>query len=203
METSMTEFTEALENEIPRLRRYAWTLTRDPSRADDLVQNCLVRALGNEHRWQPGTNLRAWVFTILHNQHISDLRRAGREQSRGEAIASFAAQSDSGSVFDLIDLDRALARLPEPQRRAILLVGLEDMSYDEAAAVLGLPVGTLRSRLGRARERLRSMFDDRQTRAAPAHEHRRRPRSRPAAVTRGDQGRLPRPARSVSMELAS
>jgi RNA polymerase sigma-70 factor, ECF subfamily len=192
----MTEFTAALEGEIPRLRRYAWTLTRDPSRADDLVQNCLVKALKNEHRWQPGTNLRAWLFTILHNQHVSDLRRAGREQSRGEAIASFAAaETSTGSVYDLIDLDRAIARLPEPHRQAILLVGLEDLSYDEAAAVLGLPVGTLRSRLGRARERLRAMFDERQGRPGAAREHGRRP---PPLAARRKQ-----PARSLAMELAS
>ena len=186
----MSEFTTALETEIPRLRRYAWALTRDPSRADDLVQNCLVRALKNEHRWQPGTNLRAWVFTILHNQHISDVRRAGHEKSRCEALGCFApAVADPGSVVELIDLDRAIARLPEPQRRAVLLVGLEDMSYDEAAAVLGLPVGTVRSRLGRARERLRAMCGERPIRTAPAREPRRQPRSQLPEAMRSDQGR--------------
>src|SRR5665213_2160149 len=75
----MTDFGQMLEQEIPRLRRYARALARDASRADDLVQNCLARALAKSHLWQPGTDLRAWLFTILHNQHVNDVRRAVRE----------------------------------------------------------------------------------------------------------------------------
>src|SRR5215217_9092131 len=78
----MNDFTRLLEAEIPRLRRYARALTRDVSRADDLVQSCLVRAVSKQHLWQPGTDLRAWLFTILHNQHVNDVRRAVQEASR-------------------------------------------------------------------------------------------------------------------------
>jgi RNA polymerase sigma-70 factor (ECF subfamily) len=79
----MSEFTDLLESEIPKLRRYARAMTRDPVRADDLVQSCLVRAITKQHLWQPGTNLRAWLFTILHHQNVNDVRRSLRE---GEGV---------------------------------------------------------------------------------------------------------------------
>ena len=78
----MSEFARLLETEIPRLRRYARALTRDPSRANDLVQSCLVRAIAKKHLWQPGSDPRAWLFTVLHNQHVNDIRRSVREGSR-------------------------------------------------------------------------------------------------------------------------
>src|SRR5207302_10919057 len=80
----MSDFARLLQNKIPRLRRYARALTRDAARADDLVQSCLVRAIAKEHLWEPGTDLRAWLFTILHNQHVNDVRRSVRE---GVAVA--------------------------------------------------------------------------------------------------------------------
>ncbi len=158
----MNDFAELLEHEIPRLRRYARALTRDAALADDLVQNCLVRALAKQHLWQVGTDLRAWLFTILHNQHVNDVRRSVRE---GVAVpvedaAPTLTVSDKAEVsLQLRDLDRAIAELPAEQRQVILLVGLEGMRYDEAASVLGIPIGTVRSRLSRGRESLRELMD--------------------------------------------
>jgi RNA polymerase sigma factor (sigma-70 family) len=157
----MSEFGQLIEQEIPRLRRYARALTRDIEKADDLVQSCLMRALTKERLWQPDTNLRAWLFTVLHNVHINDVRRSIREQ--GSAIAGSApvalAQCEPSACLDLGDVERAIGKLPEPQRRVILLIGLEGMSYDEAAAILGVPAGTVRSRIARARNTLRKLLE--------------------------------------------
>lgn len=147
-----------IEAEIPRLRRYARALTRDNPAADDLVQDCLTRALGKLHLWQRGTDLRAWLFTILHNQYVNYVRRSVREGAAvgltdSEPLLTRAPQQ--GQRLELRDLERAIARLPEEQRSAILLVGLEGMRYEEVAAVLNVPVGTVRSRLSRGREALR------------------------------------------------
>ena len=159
----MSEFIELLEAEIPKLRRYARALTRDQARADDLVQNSLVRAIAKQHLWQPGTDLRAWLFTILHHQNVNDVRNASR---RGDGVPvekvtpTLAAVSDPTAALQIRDLERAMAALPEGQRQVILLVGLEGMRYDEVATtILGIPVGTVRSRLSRGRETLRILMD--------------------------------------------
>jgi len=149
-----------IEAEIPRLRRYARALTRDLIAADDLVQECLTRALSKLHLWQQGTDLRAWLFTILHNQYINHVRRTAREGtsiglSEREPLLTRAPQQ--GSRLELRDLERAIAKLPRTQRSVILLVGLEGMSYGEVATALGVPVGTIRSRLSRGREALRRL----------------------------------------------
>jgi RNA polymerase sigma-70 factor, ECF subfamily len=160
--TSMSNFGRLLEAEIPRLRRYARALTRDAARADDLVQSCLVRAIAKEHLWQPGTDLRAWLFTILHNQNVNEVRRSVRE---GVAVAVedvapvLTIASNAGPRLQLRDLEYAIALLPEEQRQVILLVGLEGMRYEEVAAVLDIPIGTVRSRLSRGREMLRKLMD--------------------------------------------
>jgi RNA polymerase sigma-70 factor, ECF subfamily len=149
-----------IEALIPRLRRYARALMRDPVAADDLVQDCLVRALGKIHLWREGTDLRAWLFTILHNQSISLARRAARER---EHIAlqrynpELTLPPDQTARLEIRDLERAIAKLSDEQRAVILLIGLEGMGYDEVASVLNLPVGTVRSRLSRGRETLRSL----------------------------------------------
>jgi RNA polymerase sigma-70 factor (ECF subfamily) len=150
-----------IEAEIPRLRRYARALTRDLIAADDLVQDCLARALGKLHLWQEGTDLRAWLFTILHNQYVNHVRRAVREGTavalnESEPLLTRAPQQ--GRRLELRDLQRAIAKLPEEQRSVILLVGLEGMRYEEVAAVLDVPVGTIRSRLSRGREALRRLM---------------------------------------------
>jgi RNA polymerase sigma-70 factor, ECF subfamily len=158
----MTDFARLLETEIPRLRRYARALTRDASRADDLVQNCLLRAVAKQHLWEPGTDLRAWLFTILHNQHVNDVRRGVREgiAVQVEDVApALTAPSNVDDALQLRDLERAIAKLPEEQRQVILLVGLEGMRYEEVAKILRIPVGTVRSRLSRGRDMLRVQMD--------------------------------------------
>jgi RNA polymerase sigma-70 factor (ECF subfamily) len=158
----MDGFGSLLQNEIPRLRRYARALTRDATRADDLVQSCLVRALAKSHLWQPGTDLRAWLFTILHNQHVNEVRRAVREGVNvpvEDVAPVLTVPSSQGASLQLRDLDRAMARLPEEQRQVLLLVGLEGMRYEEVALVLDVPVGTVRSRLSRGRDMLRHLMD--------------------------------------------
>ena len=158
----MSDFARLLEAEIPRLRRYARALTRDVSRADDLVQSCLTRAVAKQHLWQPGTDLRAWLFTILHNQHVNDVRRSVREGINvavEEMAPVLTVQSNAIAALQLRDLERAIGQLPQEQRQVILLVGLEGMRYEEVAAILGVPVGTVRSRLSRGRDQLRRLMD--------------------------------------------
>lgn len=148
---------------VPSLRRYARALLREPADADDLVQDCLTRAIDRLHLWTPGTNLRAWLFTILHNQHVNTARRRARRpdgiamnDSGVEPAAGLAAQEDRHA---LRDMDRALAALDEDQRQAVLLIGLEGLTYGEAADVLDVPLGTVMSRLSRGRRRLRDLMD--------------------------------------------
>jgi RNA polymerase sigma-70 factor (ECF subfamily) len=160
----MTAFTELLEAEIPKLRRYARVLTRDPVRADDLVQNALVRAIAKQHLWQPGSNLRAWLFTILYHQNVNDIRRSCREGDRVpvERVApTLATVSDPSAALQIRDLERAITALPQEQRQVLLLVGLEGMRYEHVARILDIPVGTVRSRLSRGRETLRRLMDAR------------------------------------------
>src|SRR5437762_6523823 len=150
-----------IEAEIPRLRRYARALARDVAAADDLVQDCLARALGKLHLWQEGTDLRAWLFTILHNQYVNQVRRAVREGAAvglSETEPLLTRAPHQGKSLELRDLERAIAKLPEEQRSVILLVGLEGMRYEEVAEVLDVPVGTVRSRLSRGREALRRLM---------------------------------------------
>ena len=159
---AMYEFHRLLEQEIPRLRRYARALTRDSNRADDLVQDTIVRGLTKSHLWQPGTDLRAWLFTIMHNQYVNELRRAARQQVAvdvDQVASTLPATTDPTASRQLSELDHALGHLSKGQRAVVLLVGLEGMSYDEAAKILDVPIGTIRSRLGRAREMLRSLMD--------------------------------------------
>lgn len=143
---------------IPRLERFARALTRDLVSADDLVQDCLARALEKIHLWEPGTDLRAWLFTILYRQHISHTRRDTRRREGvelQESDASLVSPANQTARLELRDLERGLAKLPEEQRSVILLVGLEGMDYAEAAAAVNTPVGTVRSRIARGRETLR------------------------------------------------
>lgn len=169
----MADTYREIEAEIPRLRRYARALTRDAAAADDLVQDCLTRALGKLHLWHSGTDLRAWLFTILHNQYVNHVRRAVREGaavglSEGEPLLTRAPQQ--GQRLELRELERAIATLPAEQRAVILLVGLEGMRYEEVAAILKVPVGTIRSRLSRGRDALRRLVGaDEHRPSSPAH----------------------------------
>ena len=158
----MSDFNRLLEKQIPLLRRYARALTRNIERADDLVQDTLVRALVKQHLWQAGTNLRAWLFTLMHNQNVNNARHSIREGQMVdvEAMANvLAATTDPTASRQLCELDRALSHLAQEQRQVILLVGLEEFSYIEAAAILNVPVGTVRSRLSRGRDHLRRLLD--------------------------------------------
>jgi len=145
---------------IPRLRRYARALTGERTHADDLVQDTLERALIKLHLWQPGSDLRAWLFTLMHNVFINQLRaRPARFiaelDDEAEQVAVRPTQTD---WLEVRDLQAMLLRLPEEQREVLLLVGLEQMTYEETAGVLGIPIGTVMSRLSRARERLRGLL---------------------------------------------
>src|ERR1700730_11949680 len=156
----MNDFAPMLEAQIPRLRRYARALTRNRSRADDLVQNCLTRAVAKQHLWQHGTNLRAWLFTIMHDQHVNDVRRGVRERNTVELEQAPMLTAPSNAIprLELRDLERALVNLPHEQREVILLVGLEGMRYDQVAEILNVPIGTVRSRLSRGRDQLRTLM---------------------------------------------
>lgn len=158
----MHDFDRLLEPEIPRLRRYARALTRDVVRADDLVQNCLERALDKQHLWQPGTNLRAWLFTILHNLNVNDVRRIVNEGipiDVEEVTSDLISLPRIWGVLSVHDVEVALAQLPVDQRHAIVLVVIEGLGYKEVATTLGIPLGTLRSRLSRGRVALRKLVN--------------------------------------------
>lgn len=147
---------------IPRLRRYARALTADRALADDLVQDTLERAWGRFHLWRHGSDLRAWLFTIMHNLHVNQIR--ARYSERGLALEDRALElpvrPTQEDRLGIRDLATALSRLPPEQREVLLLVGLEQMSYQEVAKVLGIPLGTVMSRLSRGRERLRALMND-------------------------------------------
>jgi RNA polymerase sigma-70 factor (ECF subfamily) len=150
---------ELLAEQIPRLRRYARALTRNAQAADDLVQDCLERAWRKAHRWEPGTDLRAWLFTVMHNCYVNGLRRK-RPETEPMAHTDYEdprpQTADAG--LDLRDLEQGLARLSPEQREVLLLVCLEEMSYEQVAAATGVPIGTVMSRLHRARERMRRLM---------------------------------------------
>jgi RNA polymerase sigma-70 factor (ECF subfamily) len=145
---------------IPRLRRYARALAGDRSAADDLVQDTLERALSRFHLWRQGSDLRAWLFTIMHNIYVNQARSRMRHphETLDEPSAD-ALQAREPDWGELRDIEDALSRLPDEQRAVVLLVGLEQFTYEEAAQVLDIPLGTVMSRLSRGRERLRLMLD--------------------------------------------
>jgi RNA polymerase sigma-70 factor (ECF subfamily) len=158
----LAEFHRLIEQQIPRLRRYARALTRNRDRADDLVQDTLGRALLKEQFWQPGTNLRAWLFTIMHNQNVNNVRRDIRDSAEldiEQISQTPTATTDPTALRKMFELERALAQLSLEHRQVILLVGLEGMSYEDTAEILTIPVGTVRSRLSRGRDALRKLLD--------------------------------------------
>ena len=163
----MNDFAQLLEAQIPRLRRYARALTRDIVRGDDLVQNRLTGALAKQHLWQHGTDLRAWLLTIFHNQHINEVRRSVREGNKIELDEAPQLTVPSSAIPTVLlrHLEVAIGKLQPEQRQVILLVGLEGMSYEEVASVLNVPVGTVRSRLSRGRDQLRLLMGIEEERA--------------------------------------
>ncbi len=148
----------AIVGQIPALRRYARALTGDAWAADDLVQDTLERACHKWSLWTPGTDLRAWLFTLMHNLHASQVRRTAVQTMDIDALGTEPAALPATPDGPL-DLQRCLLLLPEDQRAVLLLAALEDLSYAEIGRVLGVPVGTVMSRLSRARERLRRLMD--------------------------------------------
>src|SRR5213075_3412188 len=143
---------------IPRLRRYARALVGDRATADDLVQDTLERAWTKLHLYRRGTDLRAWLFTVMHNVHVNRVRATRPVDPLDDDMAELAQRGTQSDALLVRDLDRAIARLPADQRAVLLLVTLEEMSYEEVARTLGIPIGTVMSRLSRAREKLRAMM---------------------------------------------
>ena len=156
----MEEFGTQVVPHIPRLRRYARALTGERTAADDLVQDTLERACNKLHLWRRGSDLRAWLFTIMHNVFINQVRgrRVVPDVPLNDEIMELPAHSAQADRLEIRDLDAALARLPDEQREVLLLVALEQLSYEETAKALGIPIGTVMSRLSRARERLRAIM---------------------------------------------
>jgi RNA polymerase sigma factor (sigma-70 family) len=148
---------------IPGLRRYARALTGDAWAADDLVQDTLERACSKWRLWLAGTDLRAWLFTLMHNLFVNQVRRAVRQGALATLVdvedVAHQLLAPQAALDCSLDLQRCLMRLPEEQRAVLLLVSLEDLSYEEVAKVTGVPIGTVMSRLSRARSRLRQLMD--------------------------------------------
>jgi RNA polymerase sigma-70 factor (ECF subfamily) len=142
----------------PRLRRYARALVGERTSADDLVQDTLERAWAKLHLYRRGTDLRAWLFTVMHNVHVNRIRATRTTDPLEDDMPELAQPQREPDALLVRDLDRAIARLPADQRAVLLLVTLEEMSYEEVARTLGIPIGTVMSRLSRAREKLRAMM---------------------------------------------
>ncbi len=159
----MTGVLDEIEECVPALRRYARGLTRNPDVADDLVQDCLERAIRKHGLWRPTGPVRAWLFRILLNIYRNDLRHRRRSPELvpvdGLAVELRSLEVQPGRLA-LAETEQALQTLPSEQREALLLVAVEGFNYLEAAAALGIPVGTLMSRLGRARATLRRLTDE-------------------------------------------
>jgi RNA polymerase sigma factor (sigma-70 family) len=173
----MSDMVSVLEPLIPALRRYARSFVKDKSSADDLVQDTLERAVSRWHQRRADGDGRTWVFSILHNLAISGLRQAARrgehlplDDARESDVAVPFAQEDRLRQQDILT---ALSQLPEDQRSVLLLVSVEDMAYAEVARILDVPIGTVMSRLARARSRLRQIIEDESTAASARPQLRR------------------------------
>jgi RNA polymerase sigma-70 factor, ECF subfamily len=155
MSTS-TEFAEQLIAAIPGLRAFGVSLTSKSDRADDLVQETMLKAWKHHDSFEPGTNMKAWLYTILRNEFYSQIRKRKREVEDADGIfaSRVAVPGAQLSHLDMADMRTALARLPEDQREAVILVGASGFSYEEASEICGVAVGTIKSRVSRARMRL-------------------------------------------------
>lgn len=149
---------------IPRLRRYARALVGDRHSADDLVQDTLERACNKFHLWRSGSDLRAWLFTVMHNVFVNQVRGArNRVEQSMEEVPVVVARATQGDALELAEVDGALRTLPAEQREVLLLVVVEQLSYAEVSHALSVPIGTVMSRLSRARERMRTVMAGGQT----------------------------------------
>jgi RNA polymerase sigma-70 factor (ECF subfamily) len=149
---------------IPRLRRYARVLTGDAARADDLVQDTLARAWEKRRLWQAGTDLRAWLFTVMHNVHVNQLAMLRRESANVSLDADTSGlawqlpvRGNQIDRVELLEIVTQMGRLTADQREVLLLAAVEEMRYEEIASVLAVPIGTVMSRLSRARDKLRRL----------------------------------------------
>ncbi len=160
-ETANDSWRDDLIALIPSLRAFAWSLSRNPADADDLVQDTLIKAWTNRDKFQQGTNLRAWLFTILRNTWYTALSKRRREvqDSDGEHAASLTAEPVQDLNMELQALQAALNTLPPEHREALVMVGAAGLSYEEAAEISGCALGTIKSRVNRARTRLARMLD--------------------------------------------
>lgn len=157
---SSHDFKRDLLAAMPSLRAFAISLAGKVDRADDLVQETLTKAWAHQNSYTPGTNLRAWLFTILRNEFYTTLRKRGREveDADGEIALNVGVHPSQDGHMDMNDMKSALAKLPADQREALLLVSASDMSYEEAAAICGVAVGTIKSRVNRARAKLADLL---------------------------------------------
>ena len=155
----MDSMNAVFAEQIPRLRRYARALTGDRTRADDLVQDTLEHAWSKLHMWRSGSDMRAWMFSIMHNTFINHIKKNKLVtvvmDDDALEVPTRATQEDN---LQMRDLASAIGKLPHEHREVLLLIGLEQMSYEEVAKVLAIPLGTVMSRLSRGRERLRTIM---------------------------------------------
>ena len=161
-ETATNWLGDQIVDHIPALRRYARVLVRTSDRADDLVQDCVERALSRASLYQPDTNLRAWLFTIMRNIAITQTRKDKLRRSYAAERMAMDRRAEAPTQPDTIVLKdslRMLGKLSSGEQQAVTLLGLYDLSYEEAAGLSGLPVGTMKSRLSRGRQRLRALLD--------------------------------------------
>ncbi len=158
--TQLAAFKSELIELLPSLRAFARSLAHNPTHADDLVQDTLVKALANVERFEPGTNLRAWLFTILRNHYYSQLRKSKREveDADGKFAARLSSRPEQDGSVDLEDFKVAFAKLAPDHREVLTLVGASGCSYEEAAQICGCAVGTIKSRVNRARKRLSDLL---------------------------------------------
>ncbi len=160
MSGEQQSFNDILIGALPNLRAFAMSLCGNASTANDLVQETMLKALANQGKFAEGTNARAWLFTILRNTYFTNFRRKRREveDEDGAAAARLSTHPEQYGHMDMVDFQRCLAKLADDQREALLLVGAEGFSYEEAAEISGCAVGTIKSRVNRARNRLAVMM---------------------------------------------
>ncbi|MAK80823.1 sigma-70 family RNA polymerase sigma factor [Phenylobacterium sp.] len=159
--TGLDSWRDSVISMIPALRAFAWSLCHNGADADDLVQDTLIKAWSNRDRFEVGTNLRAWLFTILRNTYYTQLNRRRREVRDEDGDYAKLLRSPPTQDWSLAmqDLQSALARLPDEHREALILIGAAGLSYEEAAEICGCAVGTIKSRVNRARIKLQRLLD--------------------------------------------
>ena len=156
------EFKTELTALIPQMRAFARSLCRDATAADDLAQDALLKAWNNRASYEPGTNMKAWTFMILRNQFYSDKRRSWRSSQLDPEVAERTLEAASNPIasLELDEVRRALACLPDDQREALILIGAGGLSYEEVSEICGCAIGTIKSRVSRARDRLSTIIED-------------------------------------------